>query len=527
MIRRTRLTISFALAAALVVGGVLAVPTAASAAPTVERISGADRYATAAAVSRAAYPTAGSANTVVLASGEGFADSLSAGSIAAKLGGPLLLTAAASLPSATGTELTRLAPAHVVILGGTSVVSAAVEASIRAIVPDTARIAGADRYATSVAAVRAAFPNGAGQAFVATGSTFPDALTGGALAAVRSAPLVIVPGTAASAPAAVVQLLNDLGVTSVTVLGGTGAVDAAVAAGLGSASRTVQRIGGATRYAVAAAVAAKFPAGSTSVLVANGLNYPDALTATAVAARRAAPLMLSAALCADPTVRSYISAHSTATMTLIGGTGVLRGLVGTLQTCLSTTAPTSTWVMVDKLHALTPMSYAPSDLRRVNLAGGYEMRNEAAGAIERMSAASVSAGAGPLGLSSGYRSYATQTTVYNNYVAQRGRAEADLISARPGFSEHQTGFAADVIACGNGCTSIDDFAYTAQGKWVLANAYRYGFIVRYEPGMTSITGYESEPWHLRYVGVALATDYKTSGFHTLEQYLGYPAAPHY
>lgn len=527
MRRRTRHAIAPPFAVAMLVVALVGAPSPAIAAPAVERIAGADRYATAAAVSRAAFPTTGSADTVVLVSGEGFADALSAGSIAPKLGGPLLLTAGSALPAATATELTRLAPAHVLILGGESVVSAAVETSVRAIVPDTVRIAGADRYSTSIAAVRAAFPDGATEAFVATGSNFPDALTGGALAAIRSAPLIIVPGTNTVPPADVVQLLDDLGTTSVTVLGGEGAVSASLASGLASPTRTVERIGGATRYAVAAAVAARFPTGATSALVASGLNYPDALAATALAARRAAPVLLSGPVCADPAVRSYVSTRAPATLTLIGGPGALRGLVGSLHPCLSTTQPTSIWVMVNKRNALRPTSYAPTDLRAVNLSGGYSMRNEAAGALERMSAASKAAGAGALGLASGYRSYSTQYSLYWGYVRTKGQTQADLTSARPGYSEHQTGWTADVIACGNGCSSIDAFAGTAQGRWVVANAHRYGFIVRYEAGQTAITGYTSEPWHLRYVGVALATDYKSGGFHTLEQYLGYPAAPRY
>ena len=404
------------------------------------------------AVSRAAYPEAGSTATVVLVSGQGFADALSAGSIASKLGGPLLLTAISILPAVTATELKRLAPAHVLIMGGEAAVSASVEASVRAIVPDTVRVAGATRYDTSVGGVRAAFPDGAAKAYIATGKNFPDALTGGALAAAESAPLIIVPGTAGAAPADVVQLLDDLGTTSVTILGGEGAVSAGVAAGLASPARAVDRIGGVNRYAVAAAVAARFPTGgSSSLLVASGLNYPDALTATALAARRLVPMLLSGPVCAHETVRSYVSAHATATLTLIGGPGALRGLVGSLHPCLSTTSPSSLWVMVNKANALRPPSFAPGDLRRVNLSGGYSLRGEAATALERMSAASIAAGAGSLGMTSAYRSYATQRSLYNGYVRSRGQAQADLLSARPGHSEHQTGLTADVIACGNGC----------------------------------------------------------------------------
>jgi D-alanyl-D-alanine carboxypeptidase len=71
------------------------------------------------------------------------------------------------------------------------------------------------------------------------------------------------------------------------------------------------------------------------------------------------------------------------------------------------------------------------------------------------------------------------------------------------------------------------FADTDQGKWLAANAYKWGFILRYPNGMTNITGYEFEPWHYRYVGIELATEMHTTGIKTLEQFFGLPAAPDY
>jgi len=115
---------------------------------------------------------------------------------------------------------------------------------------------------------------------------------------------------------------------------------------------------------------------------------------------------------------------------------------------------------------------------------------------------------------SGYRSYATQTSVYNNYVSQYGQASADTFSARPGYSEHQSGLAIDF-------SPIDvSFASTAQFTWLTHNAYRYGFVLRYPEGKTYITGYTYEPWHWRYVGVTTATDMHNRGIPTLEDYYG-------
>jgi len=116
-------------------------------------------------------------------------------------------------------------------------------------------------------------------------------------------------------------------------------------------------------------------------------------------------------------------------------------------------------------------------------------------------------------ISSGFRSYETQDRLYNNYVAQDGKEEADRYSARPGHSEHQTGLCFDL-------NSIDDsFAATPEGKWVAEHAWEYGFIIRYPKGKEDITGYMYESWHLRYLGKELAKKLYDSGL-TLEEYYG-------
>lgn len=114
---------------------------------------------------------------------------------------------------------------------------------------------------------------------------------------------------------------------------------------------------------------------------------------------------------------------------------------------------------------------------------------------------------------SGYRSYEDQERIYNNYVQRDGKDEADTYSARPGHSEHQTGLAIDL-------NTIDmDFEKTAEFTWVSENCYKYGFIIRYPKGKESVTGYQYEPWHLRYLGVETATAVYNSGL-CLEEYLG-------
>ena len=183
---------------------------------------------------------------------------------------------------------------------------------------------------------------------------------------------------------------------------------------------------------------------------------------------------------------------------------------------------TSIWVVVNKQRPLSPKTFAPTDL--VAVGGGQQLRKEAAAALVQLISAAKTDGKyiSPL---SGYRSYNTQVTVYNREVSTYGQTVADSQSARPGTSEHQTGLSIDVG--GGGCGVEDCFGKTAEGKWVAANAYKYGFIIRYPETKQPITGYRYEPWHIRYVGVELATEMQKQGVQTLEEFFSLPAAPSY
>jgi D-alanyl-D-alanine carboxypeptidase len=199
----------------------------------------------------------------------------------------------------------------------------------------------------------------------------------------------------------------------------------------------------------------------------------------------------------------------------------------------SLTDPTSPWVVVNKLNHLTPADYAPADLAAPDIptrisASNPEMqiRAEAATALKHLGADAASAGYNLL-LSSGYRSYVIQMSVYNGYIASRGQTAADTDSARPGHSEHQTGWAADLGVTDGACLLQQCFGNLPAGKWLAASAYKYGFILRYQADKTAVTGYSYEPWHIRYVGAALAQEMHTQGISTLEEFFGLPAAPDY
>ena len=118
---------------------------------------------------------------------------------------------------------------------------------------------------------------------------------------------------------------------------------------------------------------------------------------------------------------------------------------------------------------------------------------------------------------SGFRSFERQKQIYYRNVSNRGKAETDTISALPGSSEHQSGLAMDVSSLSNSYSLSASFASTKEGKWVLKNAHKYGFIIRYQKNKEHITGYHYEPWHLRYVGKDIAA-YKNNL--SLEEYYG-------
>lgn len=159
-------------------------------------------------------------------------------------------------------------------------------------------------------------------------------------------------------------------------------------------------------------------------------------------------------------------------------------------------------VLVNKYHSLG--DYEPSDLKNLSYDAKYQLREQARDAFEELvsRAKLENVFIRPY---SAYRSYNYQKSLYNQYVNRDGKEIADTYSARPGHSEHQTGLAVDVWS--EGYTEIKE----NDAKWLQENSYKYGFIVRYTKENKSITGYIEEPWHLRYLGVEIATNvYKSN-----------------
>lgn len=163
-------------------------------------------------------------------------------------------------------------------------------------------------------------------------------------------------------------------------------------------------------------------------------------------------------------------------------------------------------LLANKKYPL-PATYAPGENKK------------ARGAFERMAAEAKLADFN-LNAFSTYRAFEYQTTLYDRYVARDGKKAADTYSARPGYSEHQTGLAFDIGEVNfEQHFASSSFGETEAGKWVAANAHRFGFVMRYPKGKEQVTGYMHESWHFRYVGVEVADEIFKRNL-TLEEYLG-------
>lgn len=196
--------------------------------------------------------------------------------------------------------------------------------------------------------------------------------------------------------------------------------------------------------------------------------------------------------------------------------------------------PTSPWVIVNKKKPINPVTYKPDDLvapsvsLRIPGAEEMKLRKVAADNIVLLFRAAEADGIN-LQITTAYRGYSYQNTLYTGYVARQGQEAADTMSARPGYSEHQTGLAADIRSkdLPNQCYLEICFGGMKEGIWLARNAHSYGFIVRYPEEKSNITGYQYEPWHIRYVGNELATEMHQKNIQTLEEFFNTGAAADY
>ena len=325
----------------------------------VARTYGPDRFSGAVAMTQAIWapPTEvpgdggvppGGVPVIYIANGLKYPDALSAGPAAIFQGGALLLVAPTSIPSSVATELTRLRPQKIVIVGGPASVSADVEAQLIANAAhdgyptEVTRQSGADRFQASRnlagAVWNAPGVGGAPQVFIATGNNFPDALAAGPAAGLIGAPVILVNGLQSHLDQATEDLLVSLGTTDVDIVGGPNSVTPGIESDLAilmHGSNHVHRYSGATRYDAAAAMNQDFFPQAETVFAATGANFPDALAGAPLAGVYGAPIYLTQPDCLSQVVAEHMLEDDTQGIWLLGGPASLSPAVEDLEVCAS------------------------------------------------------------------------------------------------------------------------------------------------------------------------------------------------
>lgn len=495
----------------------------------VVRISGSDRYATNIEILKAADVTC---EDLLVCTGNNYADSLSCS--AAKKPVLMVDNRETELSEEQIEYLTSLNTENIYIIGGTAAVSEELELQLAEVTgANVERLSGHTRYETSTMVAEQFLPEAAGAVLVYS-ENFPDGLSGSLLAVDYQSP-VILTKTAGSASAAEYAASHDI--HSGYVIGGFGMISDPCARKIFGRESSYEIYGridsgfytedGKTYY---------YDASLRDVLkgeqtINGGKYYFDPSTGVMYKGFRN---VSSGTIYYDDSGRqvfgwaniwgyTYYFDPSSGAMYIgkknIGGKNYFFEDNGRMVDFSDTS---SYLVVANKKHKL-PSGYEPSDLSVPNVPMNYagtSLRYTAARALERMFAAARNAGV-TLILGSGYRSESYQRTLYNGYVARYGTATADTISSRPGYSDHQTGLAAD-ISDHNGATYLtQSMENTVEGIWLRNHAHEYGFIMRYPKGKDSVTGYSYEPWHFRYVGVDYATKiYNVGVWYTFEEYFG-------
>lgn len=297
---------------------VLVLPDAAYAI-VLEELYGADRYGTAIEVSKAMYPAADSAGSVVVCTGTNYPDAIVAGPLAYQEQGPILLSGANALSAATLAEIERILPqgGSVYIVGGPSAVPASAEAALRSRGYSVERVGGADRYETSALVARELVaPDGF---FIATGGSFTDALCASAPAAMLGIPVLLTYGW--YLPDSVSSYLSTEGPFDIAyIAGGEQAVGSSVVQEIGYYASQTLVMGGKDRYETGMLLTEGFWNGPViSPGIATGAAYPDGLTGAVLCARRRGPLLITPPDALSGSVGAYLEGWMPETVMVFGG----------------------------------------------------------------------------------------------------------------------------------------------------------------------------------------------------------------
>ena len=305
------------------------------------RFKGSGRYATAAAISKGAYPD--KADTVVLANGTKFADALAGATLAHVNGAPILLTEANSLPADTLAEIKRLKAKNVIILGGSASVGQEVKDKLAENNLDVKIVKGKTKYATAVEiakATQAKTEQDPTEIFFVSADKFADALSVSAVAAKKNAPIIYLPKTGSIDADTAAYLKSVKGkIKNAYVIGGSGVIGADVMAAAGKAlgltvDKNIVRVKGKTKYDTCVEVNTKFAdvLNGTAICVATGEDFPDALAGGVFAAKNTAPLFLASGSLSE-NQKSYLKTKKAENIFVFGGSkSVPNDLVQSIAT---------------------------------------------------------------------------------------------------------------------------------------------------------------------------------------------------
>lgn len=346
--------------------------TDASAVQNIRRLGGSDRYSTAVAVSNAFYPS--TVDTVVLATGQDFADSLSGSALAAQLDAPLLLATWGTIPSVTQNEIKRLSPTQVIVLGGTNALSQIVEAQLSELgVGNVVRLAGKDRYETSAKISEFGWPTAnsftSRRLYLASGLEYGPGLIAGAAAGRVDSPVLL--SRTSQLPPVIANEIARLRPTQVVQIGygsGSGTIADSVgssASNLVGASRVV--IHESTLNELSAVVAEQTPSRgllAPVALLASSENFPDALAAGAAAGAGSVPLLMTSRWCLSKRVSEQLALYKTSSLLVVGLSAAISDAAANGSVCSSTppitTPPVSTTINPPTSNYRTTCSVSPS-----------------------------------------------------------------------------------------------------------------------------------------------------------------------
>ena len=387
----TRKIVCWILGLLLVMTPLLAKPLAAEIpSPTTSRIFGTTLYDTALEISRIGW-SAGSASTVVLATGQNFPDALAGTVLASKVGGPLLLTPSDQLTPQVLDELVRLHTSKVYLLGGTIALSTAVEKALTDKGYLTQRLWGNDQYGTAAAiakevALKSA-PGSITKAFLVTGIRFEDALSISSYAAAQGIPLLM--SEQAKVPAETLKALNDLGIQRVTVIGGESILKTSVVTQLAQLPSPIQvdeRLAGEDQYDTNLAILKHFNFNTSNLYVATGENFPDALAGATLAAKHNQSILLVPRSTLANAALNYLNNQRTSgtNFTILGGwNAVSYGIESMVRTGSSHPRISLQYIMgaslSGQLNQLSALPNSPTDYADIISPSWYTLKDLSAG----------------------------------------------------------------------------------------------------------------------------------------------------